>query len=283
MVDEYILTEAEVCLIKLLETLDKTVLHASCSAQPWDHSSTIAASQSAAVCAGEQVQLGSSTAHSAEHGKCLTLPAAQACSRHGTPDGYKAMSHSSSSSSSSSDDAHDNEGGDVINASSSFALAASGVCQIAGSSEQTLKQVSSSSAAEGTEEDTSRSDASRKLLLHSSASSLAPNLSDFLSSADPGSSHSPHRQSQPNSVHTSCGTASENLACLDKGSAGVCSIQPQQAAAYNLLCNPRAAPQHAASADDSALMATVPEYNQQHIGSSNMQTLIMKAQNLQVS
>lgn len=55
MVDEYMLTEAEVSFIKLLEALDKTALHASCSAvtvsEPLHHPTAAAAAAAAAALA----------------------------------------------------------------------------------------------------------------------------------------------------------------------------------------------------------------------------------------
>ncbi len=123
---------------------------------------------------------------------------------------------------------------------------------------------------------------SRPVLLHSSATSLPRAASSAKALLDADSFGSDHCFSLHNSDQSD--RASSLSKSLDQEvEAGRSTNQNHQAAAYNLLCNPREAMQRK-SVQACSSMECVPEdeVKEKELCHSNMQSLILKAKGLQV-
>lgn len=293
MVDEYMLTEAEVCLIKLLETLDKTALHAGCSAiSPASTGHLQAQADDArdmAECCLDFPSRSSLEAAQLCQDQAVLVSAsfAQQCSGPGLAKDCSGTMSASCSSSSNSD-------GAVSERQSSSAGAAmhlSGTPRGDVVPDLSVSHIHAS-AQGGFQVDTAASgeargvvcasEAGRRLSLHSSASSLAPTAPDLHTPA-----HARPADSSDNKYHVLSGQSASALGAhdgtdTDREILGQGSHQAQQAAAYSLLCDPRADPQPKGSLAHDGCMDTISESPDEQQATNNMPMLIMKAKSLQV-
>ena len=300
MVDEYMLTEAEVCLIKLLETLDKTALHVGCCAispavSTRQHPSQADDAQDMPTCCLKCLSRSSlEAAQLCPHHAALgsgTFAQAEQCSRLDPAGECSDTTSPSCSSSSSSDEAlseqqsstgahasnsenvmhlHSGPGGDVVPDVQASRIPAS--------AQQDCK---ADHAASGeAREAVCMPEAVRRLSLHSSASSLAPKPGDLQNPARSDDSS----DSKYNGISRQAGPALGALddTDFDRQALGLGSSQAQQAAAYTFLCDPRGVPQPKGSLAHDGCLDTISESPDEVQATSNMLMLIMKAKGLQV-
>lgn len=282
MVDEYMLTEAEVSFIKLLETLDRTAQHHSsavashrpvlchhdsdCAVADLDAMSSVSRKSTDA-----DVSSNSSNSSSVASGSCI----AQHSDTHSSACCTQSMPHPQTvqvtASSADEEECHCHDA--AQGQSQDQAPGAQDVCQ---RWEAQLQDANAKSPDSATEP---KGSSSRHLPLHSSASSHAPVPAALHSVANArfkgvsaGKGGSSTNENTPGTTGASTGISRQD------------SGQEWRLAAYNLLYNPRVNPQDGndAGVDSIKSSAAEPVGDQQEIGMSNMQLLNISAKELQV-
>ena len=294
MVDEYMLTEAEVSFIKLLETLDRTIQH---------NSSAVASNQPA------HCQHVSELALADTHG--ISLVAEEDSSRKRSTDAVSSSCSSSSSSASVLEETFGTHQSDtLVNARSTelvfhpqndnvtaFSFYEQEGCRHAAPPSQPQVKAEcqglggrcqdpSTKPSKSIFERSSISQAHWPLPLHRSASSHETVPLHKHSSPSDVPKDNPSSKGDSGVKQASCDATEAAVAnSTGEGASRRDSDQQGRAAACTLLCNPRATLQDrdTPGLDTSMYSASEPCDDHREAGISNMQMLIIKAQELQVS
>lgn len=303
MVDEYMLTEAEVSFIKLLETLDQTALHTSCSA----HTVTgrvqhpLAAAAAAALAGHQQYPsaCGQSKIFCEEHvQECAIADITIGAPEDSRSKGHASAAASNSSSGLNSEDAlGSQQSATLVHASSTeLVFQMKKACKRAHScdSKECCQHAAAldQSKSQGQKPDTvpftnaslaSNPEARSHILLSSSASDRAPMLLQTHSSSTAMLQNIASDKSDA-STGQACSEAAE--ACNSNDAVGDVSGQDSEqrwpAAACNLPCgDPQAAFQDRGASEADSMTGSCDE--QQEAGFANVQMVIKAAREVQVS